>query len=238
LYRVYIDDSGSSPEHKVVVASGILVPSMKIVPMKSEWNRFLEKESIPDFHASECLARNPRSAFAGWEEDRVRRVFARVRQLTLKYSVRGFAVGIYKKEYDEVMPEDLRCRVGSYYTWALSSIIGLAHDYGQARSARIEYVFDTAEKNVKRDITEAMEYSETLTPGDFTGHYSFAQRRDAPALQAADLYARADTLGLDSPFPRLQTSAGITTTMLCKETGPCISRSIGPVSKTGFAIRT
>jgi hypothetical protein len=54
-------------------------------------------------------------------------------------------------------------------------LIGLAQDYGQARSVPVEYVFDSAEKDVKRDIKEAMEYSEILSPGAFEGHYSLAR---------------------------------------------------------------
>jgi hypothetical protein len=183
-----MDDSGSSPEHKVVVACGIVVPTIKVPPMKSEWDHFLEKESVRDFHASVCLARNHRSEFASWDDGRVRRVFARVRQITLKYSVRGFCILIYKKDYEEVLPDDLRRRIGSYYTWALSSVLGLAHDYGLARSVGMEYVFDTAEKEIKREIDEAMTYMELQFPGDF-GAYSFGNRRDVPALQAVDLFA-------------------------------------------------
>jgi hypothetical protein len=188
LYTVFSDDSGSSPEHKVVVACGIVVPTIKIVRMNSEWNRFLEKEGIRDFHTSVCVARNPRSDFANWDDARVQRVFARVRQITLRYSVRGFCILIYKQDYEGIVPRDMRDRIGSYYTWALSSVLGLAHDYGLARSAAMKYVFDTAEKEIKREIDDAMEYMELRFPGDFAD-YSFGNRREVPGLQAVDLFA-------------------------------------------------
>jgi len=189
MFTVYIDDSGSSPEHKIAIASAIIIPAKQLVPFEREWNGFLQKESIPDFHSSKCLARNSHSAFADWGEDRVKRVFARVRQITLKYSVQAFCIAIHKQDYSEVMPEDMRKRVGSYYTWAVSSVLGLAYDWSNKRSVQMEYVFDEADKPVKREINEAMEYSEGIYPGHFLGHYAFRFRRDIPGLQAADLFA-------------------------------------------------
>jgi hypothetical protein len=189
MYAIYIDDSGSSPEHKLAIASGIIIPAKQLGRLRSEWDTFTAKEGITDFHSSECLAANPKSEFAGWDEARIGRVFARVRQLTFKYSVKGFCIAIHKQDYEEVMPEDMRKRVGSYYTWALSSVIGLAHDWALERAVPMEYVFDTAEKPVRREIDDVMEYCEARESGLFVGHYGFRPRKDVPALQAADLFA-------------------------------------------------
>jgi hypothetical protein len=189
MFTIYIDDSGSSPEHKIAIASGIVFPAIKLGRFKSEWDTFLAKEGITDFHSSECLAANPKSQFTGWDEERIKRVFARVRQMTFKYSVRGFCIAIHKQDYDEVMPEDMRKRVGSYYTWALSSVLGFAHDFSAERSVPMEYVFDNAEKTVKREIDDVMAYCERLHPGHYDGHYSFRSRKDVPELQATDLFA-------------------------------------------------
>ena len=189
MFTIFIDDSGSSPEHKWAVASGIIFPALQMERLEGEWNTFLAKEGISEFHSSECLARNQHSDFAQWDESRVQRVFARVRQITFKYSVKAFGIGIYKTDYDEVMPEDMRKRVGSYYTWALSSVLGLTYDWSVKRSVPMEYVLDEADKAVKREISDAMEYSEGIYPGHFAGHYSFRRRKDVPALQAADLFA-------------------------------------------------
>jgi hypothetical protein len=191
MFTIYIDDSGSSPEQKVVVASGMILAAKRLEAFEREWNRFLDKEGITEFHASVCLAHNPHSEFAGWDDARVKRVFARARQITFKYFVRAFCIAIYKKDYDEVMPKDMRERVGSYYTWALSSVLGSAYDWAVHRAipVPIEYVFDTADKQVKREIDDAMECSEELYPGHFMAHYSFRKRSEVPALQAVDLFA-------------------------------------------------
>jgi hypothetical protein len=53
----------------------------------------------------------------------------------------------------------------------------------------MEYVFDSASKEEKRDIEEAVDYSESIYPSHFSEHYSFQSRKEVPGLQAADLYA-------------------------------------------------
>jgi hypothetical protein len=224
MFTIYIDDSGSAPEHKVVVASGILFPAKQLGRFEREWNGFLVKESIPDFHTSECLARNPHSVFAGWDEARVDLVFERVRQITFKFSIKSFCIAIYKPLYDEVMPPDMRERAGSYYTWALSSVLGLAYDWATKRSVPMEYVFDLAEKKVKREIEDAMQYSDGFYPGHFLGHYSFRERKKVPGLQATDLFrglvfrpdAAQDKI---TRFIRSHRKAGKLTAMRMKESG-------------------
>ena len=189
MFTIYIDDSGSAPEHKLAIASGIVFPAKQLERLESEWNRYRDKEGFTDFHSSECLARNLKTEFAGWDDKKVQRVFARVRQITFKYSVQAFCIAIHKPDYKEVVPGDMLKRVGSFYTWALSSVLGLAHDWAVARSVPMEYVFDTATKEVKREIEEAMTYSEATYGDHFAGHYSFRNRKEVPALQAADLFA-------------------------------------------------
>src|ERR1700739_2355016 len=116
MFTIFMDDSGTAPEHRMAIASGIIFPAQQLRHLQSEWDKFLYKEQIPDFHASECLARNPHSAFANWNDERVRKVFARVRQITFKYSVKGFCIAIHKKDYDEVLTSDLKAAVGeSHY---------------------------------------------------------------------------------------------------------------------------
>lgn len=189
MFTIYIDDSGSAPEHKLAVASGIIFPSQQLARLESEWKTFLAKEGLQEFHSSECLARNHKTAFAGWDDARVKRVLARVRQITFKYSTKAFCIAIHKQEYIDEMPEDMRSRIGSFYTWALSSVLGLAYDWALERNVAMEYVFDNATDDVKREIDDAMAYSEGLYAGHFAGHYSFGKRKEVPALQAADLFA-------------------------------------------------
>jgi hypothetical protein len=192
VFTIYIDDSGTSPEHKMAIAAGIIIPAIQIARFDAEWNEFLAREHISDFHSSVCLARNHKSEFANWDDDHVRRVFRQVRRMTFKYSVKGFCIGIHKELYDDVLPDDMRAAVGqSYYTWAVSSLLGLAYDWAHERSVPIMYVFDEENKNVKREIEDAMTFSERIYGDHFSGHHSFRKRREVPCLQAVDQFAWA-----------------------------------------------
>jgi hypothetical protein len=190
MFTIYIDDSGSAPEHKMAIASGIVIPALQIPRLESEWDTFRSKEGITDFHASECLARNPHSDFANWSDERVRRVFNRIVQMTLKYSVKGFCIAIRKDDYESVVTPEMKAAIGeSYFSWAMSSVLGLAHDWAEERKVPMEYVYDRAEKKVEREVADALAFADQAFPGHFLGHYSFRSRKDVPALQMADLFA-------------------------------------------------
>ncbi len=190
MFTVYIDDSGTACEQRVAIAAGLIFPAKRLAALEKEWNDFLEKAAIKDFHTSECVHKNHHSAFASWDDDKVKRVVSRVRQVSLKYSVRGFSCAINKADHDDLVPDDLRRLVGqSHYSWAVSCLCGHLHDWAQNRSIPLEYVFDTCDKAVKQEIEAAMDYSESLYPGCFGGHYFFRERKLVPMLQCADLYA-------------------------------------------------
>jgi hypothetical protein len=190
VFSIYIDDSGSAPEHRFAIAAGIVFPAKRIDAFEREWNTLLGKEGVRELHASVCVAHNPHSDFADWDNDRSERVLLRAQQIIFKYSVKAFSIGIHKQDYDDVIPEEMRLSVSeSHYVWALSSVLGLSYDWASTHSASMEYVFDTASKEEKRDIQEAIDYSDAIYPGHFSGHYSFRSRKEVPGLQAVDLYA-------------------------------------------------
>lgn len=190
MFTIYIDDSGSSPDQRFVVAAGMIFPAKRLDAFEREWHNFLMKERIPELHASECAAHNPKSPYAGWENSHIRSVMLRAQQIIFKYSLQSFSIGIKKSDYDELVPKEMWLSVSeSHYVWAASSILGLSFDWASKKQVSMEYVFDTASKDEKRDITEAIDYSEDLYPDHFVGHYSFRVRKEVPGLQAVDLFA-------------------------------------------------
>lgn len=190
MLTIYIDDSGTSPAQRIAVAAGIVIPSARIPRFESEWNRFLERERIPEFHASECLAKNQHSPFASWDDRRVRRVLFTVRQLTIRFSVKAFCTGVHKQDYDDVLTADMKSAVGnSHYSWAVSSVIGHAEDFSKKHNEPITYVFDNADKLIRKEVTEAMEFMNSKEKGRFSGNWIFGKRRYIPGLQAVDLFA-------------------------------------------------
>lgn len=190
MFSIYIDDSGSAPEHKFAIAAGIVFPSHRVEAFEREWNAFLEKEGARELHASECVAHNPHSDFADWDDDQSKGVLLRAQQIIFKYSVKAFAIGLHKQDYNEAVPKEMWLSVSrSHYVWALSSVLGLSYDWASEHTTTMEYVFDTASKEEKRDIQEAVDYSEAIYSGHFSGHHSFRSRKETPGLQAADLFA-------------------------------------------------
>jgi Protein of unknown function (DUF3800) len=190
VFSIYIDDSGSAPEHRFAIAAGIVFPAKRLEAFQSEWDTLLDKEGIQELHASECVAHNPHSDFADWDNGRSERVLLRAQEIIFKYSVRAFSVGIHKQDYNEVVPKEMWLSVSqSHYVWGLSSVLGMSYDWASKQSAQMEYVFDNASKEEKRDIQEAIDYSEAIYSGHFSGHQSFRSRKEVPGLQAADLYA-------------------------------------------------
>jgi hypothetical protein len=194
MFTLYIDDSGTAPEQKVAIAAGVIIPAIRLKAFESEWNRFLEKEGlVPDgFHTSVCIAKNPKSAFAGWDDARIQRVFARVQQITFKYATKAFCIAIHKQNYNEVVPKDMWSGMGrSHFVWAVSSLLGLGYDWATKLSVPMEYIFDsTDDKELKRDVTEAIDFSEKVGHGKhFVDHQAFRPREQTPGLQIADFYA-------------------------------------------------
>lgn len=196
MFTVYIDDSGTSPNQQVAIASGLIFPAKRILAMDREWQSFLDKAHIgkKGFHTSECVASNEKSDFAGWDEKKIRATVSRIRQIIQKYCPKAFSISINKAVYDAVIPSELRELIGKYhYTWGVDAVCGFIWDWANTRGVSMEYVFDNmddkSQKAEKAEIEVVMSHGESMHPGSFAGHYSFRNRQDIPALQCADLFA-------------------------------------------------
>ncbi len=195
MFALYIDDSGSAQDQPVAIAAGIVIPAVRLKQFEDEWTRFLEKEEIATdgFHSSVCFHRNPHSVFKDWTDERVGRVFERILQMFQKYVVKAYCSATCKKDYDELVPQNMReCVSKNHFVWALSSVLGLSYDWSSKRVAPMKYVFDMTDKETKRDIVEAIEY--LAQPGSvygdhFSDHPTFLPRKSVPGLQLADFFA-------------------------------------------------
>ena len=120
MFTAYIDDAGTDPAQKVAIATGLIIPAVRLLAFQSEWNTFTGKRGIKDFHASECAVANPDSDFAGWDTPAIHSAFSRIRQITKKYGVRCFSLAVNKSDYDATVPPELYPIFGRYhYTWAM-----------------------------------------------------------------------------------------------------------------------
>jgi hypothetical protein len=191
MFTAYIDDSGTAPEHKVAMATALVIPAKNTARFESDWKIFIEKWKISDFHTSECAAANERSEYAGWSEEKRKKFLSRVRQVIKRYGVRSYSLSVKKSDYEAVVPVECRTLFGQhYYTYAVHNLLSVLDSWACATGVEhpIEYVFDWMVENSpeRREIEESIARSEAARPGRFT-HWSFRIRQQTPGLQCVDL---------------------------------------------------
>lgn len=191
-FTVYLDDSGTAPEHPIAIAGAFIIPAKKIIALETEWVRFTKANGFSDFHAAACAAvRSKDKQYKGWDDTKKRRVFTRVRQLCKKFGVKAYGWAVYKQTYDQVVPESFRRYGGGHYTWAVRHVVNRIEEWRLARKIKepLQFIFDWEEIGSpdREEIDDIMgQFSEYL--GKNIQH-SFQCREAVPTLQCADLIA-------------------------------------------------
>lgn len=197
FFTAYLDDSGTAPDQKIANCTALIVPAARILALEKEWKEFRVKEQFCDFHTSEFVARNYKSFFAKWDDEKHKRVFARVRQITKKYGVKVWSFSALKSDYDSVMPADFRRYSGkSHYTWTVRHVLTFLDAWRKFQKAQpMQFIFDWLAEHdeCRKEIDSVISYAEREmiergTPGLYT-NYGFARRQDVAGLQLADLVA-------------------------------------------------
>jgi hypothetical protein len=200
MFTAYIDDSGTDPSQKIANATAIIVPAARIVTLEREWERLRKQEGFQSFHASELVARNPKSEFGTWDAGKCNRVFKRVRGICTKYGVQGMSMTVNKSDYDEVLPADFRKHSGMFhYTWAIRLLLSHLENWRTHKSPSLpfQFVFDymgEKRKNPRRrEIVDVMDQAEENAvakggAGTFS-NYGFGRREEVPGLQCVDALA-------------------------------------------------
>jgi hypothetical protein len=199
MFRIHIDDSGTDPHQQVAIARALITPAARITALDKEWNALTEKEGFLDFHMSVCVARNEKSQFAGWSDEKQQRVISRVRQIGKKFGLKGFSLCINKADYDELVLPRLPYADKYHYTWAIRNLIDLLDKWGSFSNATLpfEYVYDwmdpKTQREAKDEIDTVMAQAEegaiqSGLAGRYT-NYAFRRRQDVPGLQCADALA-------------------------------------------------
>ena len=196
MFTVFVDDSGTDPKQSVAIASALVIPSDRLIELELEWERLKNRLGFKCFHSSECVYRNPKSEFSGWSECKIKRLLASVRHISKKYGIGAISYAILKKDYDEVMPQEMKEMGGKYhYTWAIRFIVEEL-DQWAIRGGNLhplQYIIDwidpKAEKEALEEVHIVMAQKESDAPGRYQGHYDFKKRCDFPGLQCVDLIA-------------------------------------------------
>src|ERR1700678_2881378 len=99
MFTFYADDSGTSPDQPVAIATALIVPNAQIPRLENEWTTLKEKEGFSFFHTSEFVHRNPKSEFADWAKEKQEGVLRRVWQISKKYGLIAFLCAVNKKKH-------------------------------------------------------------------------------------------------------------------------------------------
>lgn len=199
MFTVYLDDSGTSPSQHVAVATALVIPAKQIERLEGEWERFKNKEGFQALHFSEFIAKNPKSDFSSWSDEKQERIVKRVQQICKKYGTKAFSFAVFKKDYDEIVPGEWRPYCGQdHYSWALKHVMTFLDEWRIPHtSAPLEYVFDWVggpKDKRQKEIRKVMERWEHLCieqlgrKGDYLS-YSFRHREDFAGLQCVDSIA-------------------------------------------------
>jgi hypothetical protein len=198
MFTVYIDDSGTDPNQHVAIAAALVIPASRLKEFNANWNDLLQEEFIPEFHTSECVARQKGSPYELWSSQRRKLLCYRVREITKEFAVKALSFAVNKSDYDAMIPEADQLRsVGGgrfHYTWAIRHMITMLDVWSSTvTKSPFEYVFDSMgsdKRNVaKREIETVMAQADSVIPCRYKGRYSFQNRGGHPGLQCADLLA-------------------------------------------------
>jgi hypothetical protein len=193
-FTAYLDDAGTDPNQKIAIATALVIPAARLIALENEWDRLKEKEGFSDFHMSEFSSPTPPSdsQFLGWDRIKHERVYGRARQITKKYGVQAISFAVIKKDYDEVVPQDMRKDWGeSHYTWAVRNVLSVIDKWNVFHGIEkpFEFMFDWEKPGslTRKEIEEVMAQSEEITGRvGLYANVNFRQRKTLPGLQCVD----------------------------------------------------
>jgi len=194
MFTIFIDDSGTAPDQKVVIAAAMVVPAAKITSLNREWAEFNQGYGFGgDFHSSICVARNRHSVFAGWSDRKVRNALRRARSIMKRNACKSISLTIHKDDFAAEAPQEwLKVGGNDPFTWAFRTLLNLLRNPKMTKHygpGPYEYIIDWVEPRDREEIEMLMAQFESAYPGEYEGRYSFRKRQLVPALQCCDLLA-------------------------------------------------
>ncbi|MGB8064512.1 MAG: DUF3800 domain-containing protein [Candidatus Sulfotelmatobacter sp.] len=195
-WLVYFDDSGTHLGSEIAVAACYIAPAQQWRRFDSAWNKVRQAESFDVFHMAEFVARS--SDFKGWDDQKRDRVIRRLIGIINQYTTQGFAIALPKSDYDAVIPEDFKKKLGTHhYTWCVKMCFGEIEKWRQGCSLSdpMEYVFESGTKGATGELLDTFfKYSKTQPDalpryGLVRSGYHFQKKSETVRLQAADILA-------------------------------------------------
>src|SRR5258708_17731032 len=125
---LYDEDSGKRREKGGAVGAGWIAHMDSWVDFRADWDkaRDIDGDKFDSMHMAEFVFGRRGTEFEGWSLEKKRRISARLRGIIKNTAEKGFALGIVKKDFDELVPNALRVQgFESRYTYAIRRVVGM-----------------------------------------------------------------------------------------------------------------
>jgi hypothetical protein len=193
---VHYDDSGTHPESSIALAACWVSTVDQWKDFERNWEELKQDEGFDTFHMTDFAAGEKK--FAGWSDDKKRRVLRRVCTIINTRVRVGYVASVTKKDYDEIITGRFRSYAGKYhYSFAVRTCAGFVAGWRKKyeQKSSMKYVFDQMGKG-KGEIMAVLDAAikqskrESAVTGvpPLTG-YGFEDKKLICPLQASDVAA-------------------------------------------------
>jgi len=192
-------DGSWTPARQLYAVVALIAPTQAWVALQTPWREVLRRAD-PDleiFHRADLYSPYV-EPYSRWDDDKRERVLADLARLlggTVKYAVAGV---LLKDEYDSFCVRHGRPLGATPYELCADTCIGFVSKWLEANdlgNERVAYFFEAGDRehggsgqfndSIRRIIRRSARYREEMR----IASASFVPKRDAPALQTADLLA-------------------------------------------------
>lgn len=208
----FLDESGTHTGSRVTAMAGYVITADALRLLEEEWCSALAEYELDELHMKEFVP--PHGKYANWNNERKREMLERLITLIHKHSSVGIGAAL---EMTELMTKSHALAhskspelVHSPYQWCFRYCVVQAAAWADASGlpGKIDYVLDdgcSVMGHIHQQFRLSVEDENTCEKFRL-GNLSFADSKQSPALQCADLlayemYKEADRLISDAPRP-------------------------------------
>ena len=191
MFTAYFDESGTHKNSAIVVA-GYIATDEQWTEFRRNWSDLLQGEGVSHLHRTDL--ESFQKEFKCWDKSRQIRVIKQAQGIIKLRVNTGFASGLIKVHYDEIIKKELRDEYGKdYYTFCvrdcLRHIVNWAIKYSQNKPIR--YVFESGAEGQSEveAIFQAIDKNEKDKALLRLSDWSFKDKLKVLPLQAADFCA-------------------------------------------------
>jgi hypothetical protein len=194
MLRAYFDDSGTHTDAPVITVGGVIGTDDQWQKFSEMWAALLRnpidnKRPIKAFSLWDC--QNAQNEFRGYSRAESDFLTGQVRQIIKSSGIIGYAAGIDKSAWDELVTADRRQNMGPAETFCLTRCVRdtlKASKIHFGREAEIAIVYDLGRKHRIPSRIENFDWSRGID-GPKVVSFTWDQVAKVWPLQAADMIA-------------------------------------------------